>query len=236
MSQQPSTPRRPTLWLIGLLAVAVVAVVALAVWILQGQDEDDTASPTATPTTSPAQTASPTPSPSASPTSGPTAQPTPTPSPAPAPTTPAVPGASLGPFSGGGTQPAPNGTWIADVRSAAQPGYDRVVFEFTDVVPTYRVEYADPPFIGIPGDPVPVEGQAFLRVRMDGTSAFNLIEAVPVYTGPQRITSDTEVVTEVVNVEDFEAVVVWVIGLEQQRPFRAWTLDGPSRLVIDVEQ
>ena len=34
--------------------------------------------------------------------------------------------------------------------------------------------------------------------------------------------------------EDFEAVMVWVIGLDSVRPFTAATLTGPSRVYVDL--
>lgn len=216
--------QRWTPWLVGLVALLAVVVVGLVV-VLLSRDDSSAPEPTTTPTAAPTPTASPTPSPSLSP--SPTASPTASPT--------GLPDASLGPFTGG-TDPGLASTWISDVRSAAQPGYDRVVFELTGVVPPYRVAYADPPFVAISGEEVAVDGSAFVRVRLDRTSTFDLDEGVPVYEGPRRVTSDTQVVTEVVEAEDFEGVVVWVIGLDEQRPLRVWTLDDPSRLVVDVEQ
>ena len=35
-------------------------------------------------------------------------------------------------------------------------------------------------------------------------------------------------------VEDFEALVVWVVGVDRPRPFNVFQLDDPDRLVIDV--
>ena len=72
-------------------------------------------------------------------------------------------------------------------------------------------------------------------MRLEGTSTFNLDEGVPVYEGPSRVTSDTQVVTEVVDVDDFEALVIWVIGLTEQAPLVVTELSDPARLVIDIE-
>jgi len=207
-------------WLIVAIGVALVATLVLVVIMLSS----DAGGPAAEPT--PTVTAAPTPSTAPTPTPTPTPSETATPSP--------LPGASLGPFTGG-SQPGVEGTWIADVRAAGQDGFDRVVVEFTGVVPTYRVDYADPPFVAVNDETVEVAGTAFLRVRMDGTSTFNLDDGVPVYDGPKRVVSDTTVVTEVVDVEDFEGVVVWVIGLDATSPARVSTLQDPGRLVIDVE-
>ena len=206
--------------------MAVVGLVAVVV-LLRRDDAGDPVATTPTPTpTSPAP--SPTATASATPTAGPTGSPD-------APVEPGLPGAGLGPFSGGGT-PSTDGTWIADVRSAGQDGFDRVVFEFTDTVPTFSVAYADPPFVATNDEEVDVAGEAFLQVRLEGTSSFNLDEGVPVYDGPSRVTSDTQVVTEVVDVDDFEALVIWVIGLTEQKPLVVTELSDPARLVIDIEQ
>ncbi len=62
---------------------------------------------------------------------------------------------------------------------------------------------------------VPIEGEAFLDVWLQGTSGVDMTsDYTPVYTGPDRVRSDTTVVTEVVEVEDFEANVHWIIGLD----------------------
>jgi hypothetical protein len=121
------------------------------------------------------------------------------------------------------------------VRTAGQQGFDRVVVEFTGVVPEYEVAYSDPPFIDTSGQAVPVQGEAFLRVRLNGTSQFDSINGVLLYSGPDAVTGDTANVVEVVAVDDFEAVAVWVIGLESKEPLTVSTLTDPGRLVIDIE-
>ncbi len=149
--------------------MAVIGLVVVVVLLLR-DDAGDPVATTPTPTpTSPA--ASPTATASATPPTGPTESPD-------APGETGLPGAGLGPFSGGST-PSTDGTWLADVRSAGQDGFDRVVFEFTDTVPTYRVAYADPPFVATNDEEVDVAGEAFLQVRLEGTSSFNLDEGVP---------------------------------------------------------
>lgn len=204
---------------------ALAALVLIVVLLLRDDAGDDA---TATTTSSPSATAPAEPTSTAGTSTPPVTTPTPTSAGG------ALPGAGLGPFRGGST-PTTDGTYITDVRTAGQSGYDRVVFEFTDVVPTYTVRYADPPFVDIPGDEVAVAGSSFLEVRLDGTSAVELgTELIVHYDGPDRVTGDTTAVTEVVDVVDFEATVVWVIGLVSQRPYVVSTLDDPGRLVIDV--
>lgn len=214
------------------MALALIAALVAVVLLLNRDDGEESAAPTPTATTeaTPTQTPEPTADETAEPSPGETPEATPDET-----ADTGLPGAGLGPFTGG-TQPGLDGSWIADVRSASQSGFDRVVFEFTDVVPTYEVAYADPPFVGTDGEEVQVEGEAFVRVRLEGTSSFNLNEGVPVYEGPRRVESDTAVVTEVVDVDDFEALVIWVIGLTEQKPLVVTDLTDPGRLVIDIEQ
>ena len=119
-------------------------------------------------------------------------------------------------------------------------GYDRVVFQFRDdVVPGYRVEYAAPPFAEDgSGDPISVQGKAFVAVRMEPASGFDLNtgQGELVYKGPKRIegaTAGTSVVRELVRTGDFEAVLGWVIGLDEKVDFRVTTAASPPRLIVD---
>ena len=115
-------------------------------------------------------------------------------------------------------------------------GYDRVVFEFRgDGVPGYRVQYMDPPLKEDgSGNVVQIDGNAFVVVRMEPASGFDLNtgEGELVYKGPRRLPG-ASVVQEVVRTGDFEAVLTWAVGLEEKVDFRVLTLSSPSRLVVD---
>ena len=52
---------------------------------------------------------------------------------------------------------------------------------------------------------------------------------------PRELRGDTVGVSNVKEVDDFEALAHWLIGVDQRRPFRVTTLTAPTRLVIDVE-
>jgi hypothetical protein len=145
-------------------------------------------------------------------------------------------------FEGGtGTVTAPaetNETALLErVAVAGHDSYDRVVFQFRNGVPGYRVEYVEPPLREDgSGNVVNLDGAAFLVVRMEPASGFDLSvpEGAMVYTGPRRISPEgTSVVREVVRTGDFEAVLTWAIGLNEQVPFRVLTLDDPARIVVD---
>ena len=117
-------------------------------------------------------------------------------------------------------------------------GFDRVVFEFRRGRPGYRIEYVRPPFYEDgSGRRVDVGGEAFVQVRMERASGFDLTgEGEQVYLGPARVRGrdfGTSVVREVVRTGDFEAVLTWVVGLRARTGFRTSTLRDPPRLVID---
>jgi hypothetical protein len=115
-------------------------------------------------------------------------------------------------------------------------GYDRVVFQFRgEGLPGYRVEYVAPPLKEDgSGNPVQVAGNAFVVVRMEPASGFDLNtgEGELVYKGPKRLPG-ASVVKEVVRTGDFEAVLSWAVGLESKVPFRVTTATAPSRLIVD---
>jgi hypothetical protein len=117
--------------------------------------------------------------------------------------------------------------------------YDRVVFQLKDVLPGYRVEYVKPPLRQDgSGNVIKVSGKAFVTVRMELASGFDLTknEGELVYTGPRRIggkQAGTSVILEVVQISDFEAVLMWAVGLEDRVDFRVTTLEDPARLVVD---
>jgi hypothetical protein len=118
-------------------------------------------------------------------------------------------------------------------------GYDRVVFQFRNRLPGYRVEYVQPPLKEDgSGNVVDVKGSAFVVVRMEPASGFDLSkgEGELVYKGPRRLEgsdSGTSIVREVVRTGDFEAVLHWAIGLEEQVDFRVVTAESPPRLIVD---
>ena len=128
---------------------------------------------------------------------------------------------------------------LTDVRVARHEGFDRVVFEFDGPVPGFDVEYVEPPITADgSGNEVEVEGDAFLQVRMEPASGFDLSgEGEQTYDGPTRLSGEdagTSVIQEVVRTGDFEAVLAWVVGISDKVDFRVDTLEDPTRIVVDV--
>jgi hypothetical protein len=144
----------------------------------------------------------------------------------------------LGPFAcdypvtGVGTVPL---ALITDIRVGAHDGYDRVVFQFNDGIPQFRLDEAIPPLLADgSGLPIEVDGNAFWQLVMQGGTRVNP-EGGFSYAGPTDFTPGFNKLTQLVTGGDFEAVSTWYFGLEASSCVRVITLTNPSRLVIDVE-
>jgi hypothetical protein len=147
-------------------------------------------------------------------------------------TTQAATGGSTTPVSVAPTHPTAH---LVAVRAARQESVDRVVFEFTEQVPGYKVSYEKKPLRGTSGAEVPLAGSEALVVRMQAASGFNLDTGQPTYSGAKQVRpSGTRAVQEATPVDDFEGVLIWGIGLNAHVPFRVSTLTSPPRLVIDL--
>jgi hypothetical protein len=127
---------------------------------------------------------------------------------------------------------------LAAVRLGPRDGYDRLVLEFTDLVPGYQIGYRPLPIQADPsGTDIPLPGaSAAVRITLTSATAAGWSTGERTYFGPSTITADTAVVTEAKAAGDFEAVLSWVVGLRSEVPFLVTVLDGPPRLVVDFQQ
>jgi hypothetical protein len=138
------------------------------------------------------------------------------------------------------TAPASTSTsLLTAVQTAVHDGCDRIVFAFRDGAPPgYEVGYKPGPFTkGESEEPLEVQGAAYLVVRLDKASGLDQSSPMgtATYTGPRVLTGlGLTHAAEVVNAEDFEGVMTWVVGLDSQRPFTVTTLNSPPRVVVDV--
>ena len=185
-----------------------------------------TAAPSATPT----RTASPVAT-TASPSPAATATPTPTTSPG------DTPNAVCASRTGGS---AGNRAILNDVRIAHNPGFDRVVFEFSPS--SGPGSYGAPPFqVGLTNSFTATSGQS---VRVDGSVFyavnFQQADAHDPQTGrvvlpPAKFDQkpSTPLIREVRLVEDFEATVRWAVGLDRIACPTVLTLASPVRVVVD---
>lgn len=125
---------------------------------------------------------------------------------------------------------------VTAVRVARQDGYDRVVVELDGRhagQPGWRVEYVDDPRRDGSGEPVDVEGEATLVVRIAGVGyPFDTgVEEEP--TAP-AVPGDLEVVREVEVGSVFEGYFEGYVGTARKAPFRVFRLADPARVVIDL--
>jgi hypothetical protein len=132
-------------------------------------------------------------------------------------------------------QEVPGTVILRNVRTGDQPTFDRVVFEFEGAkLPDYDVKYVRSPVQCGSGLTVEVDGSVYLQVRFTPAQAHNEAGAstVPFLQRKVRL----PVVKEVRSICDFEADVTWVVGLASRKEYRVMELEGPPRLVIDIER
>ena len=130
---------------------------------------------------------------------------------------------------------------LTDVQAQDMGNFDRVTFTFEGGTPTIqRADYISGPVLqttsGLPVEP-PVGGDARILVNMGGASTVDQSVNPPVvtYTGPPRIAPGLPSVVELVQVEDFEAVLGWVIAIHgPEVAATAQVLSGPTRVVVDI--
>ena len=123
---------------------------------------------------------------------------------------------------------SPQGSSIADVRVGENEGFDRFVVEFEGEVGAYFVSYVTQVTQDGSGEPVQVEGAAFVQVTLGG------IPNDP--PAPQStINADLTGLFQVVGAgAGFEATVSYGLGTAKAAGFRAFVLNDPSRLVVDI--
>lgn len=120
------------------------------------------------------------------------------------------------------------------LRVAKNEGFDRVVFEFSERVPGYHLEYIDKPVRDCgAGDVKPIEGDAWLEVRFYPANAHT--EAGQPTIKERELKPALDIVREIERTCDFEAVVTWVIGAASPHRYRAFELAAPPRLVVDID-
>jgi hypothetical protein len=105
------------------------------------------------------------------------------------------------------------------------------VFEFAGPVPGYLVAYGPTSVPATDDTPVGVAGEAALAVTLFGGGSWMVSNP---YDGPEVLRGDTAMITEARQVDDFEAVNRWLVGVDRERPVAVQTLGNPARLVIDV--
>jgi hypothetical protein len=183
-----------------------------------------TPSPLVSPTTA---APTPSPSPTRTATSVPTtAAPTPTPTPTTSPG--GTPNTACTTLTGGSPVTS---SQLTAIRAAHNPGFDRLVFEWSGAaVPQYEIKVAST-FTAPSGQAVRVDGNAFFSVRINGQAHTDAGARSYPQSDPFR--PALPLIREVKLVEDFEGVVIFGVGLERLACPTVLTLLSPARIVLD---
>ncbi|SDD64756.1 hypothetical protein SAMN05216410_3633 [Sanguibacter gelidistatuariae] len=127
---------------------------------------------------------------------------------------------------------------VTDVRVAHHPGFDRVVYEMAGTgTPGWTVAYVSEAVQDGSGMQLYLAGEARLSVAISG-SAYPSDSGATQFTHSTAVRGDgTTIVTEVVGWSVFEGITGSFIGItEPGHPFRAYLLDDPVRVVVDVSE
>ncbi|HVD00741.1 MAG TPA: hypothetical protein VNG93_06285 [Candidatus Dormibacteraeota bacterium] len=168
-------------------------------------------SPSPTPTATPIATPSPNPSPIATPTQGPT-----------------LPADFACADASGGMVAV---STVSDVRVGQHEGYDRFVIEFGGGVPDYTVVRQNSATFqsgGGKGDQYTLEGDAGVMVTIHSVSNWTSS------SGPTEFTPEYPFLHQAKRIESYEGYQQWALGVHSMPCLRVFTLDSPSRLVVDI--
>jgi hypothetical protein len=120
---------------------------------------------------------------------------------------------------------------LVDIRTAAHPGFDRIVFEFQGQLPGYDIRYVSQVIEDGSGETVQMPGRRFLLIRFEPTNAH---DEAGHGTAPRSATVNLPMLRAYRMVGDFEAVVSVALGLDDTVGFRVGELSGPNRVYLDV--
>ena len=130
-------------------------------------------------------------------------------------------------------------TALANTTIGAHDGYDRFVLTFDEQTGplSWAVYVVDGQPVEDPsGLELDIEGSEFLHVRFAGIADW-MLDPDDQYTGPTKldgVDAGTSNLVQAVLSGEFEAQVSWDIGYDHINAFRVFTLDSPSRLVVDM--
>lgn len=152
-------------------------------------------------------------------------------------TTTTTPTTTTEPFSGDtgvkGT-PASSGSpgALTDIRLGEHIGFTRIVLDFEGSGEHWwEVGYGEV-FGGGSGEPCDPDGPDTLGVMAQPATAFWVEQT---YFGPTEIEPGfASSVVEILVCDDFEGVLQLAIGVDGEKPFDAFVMQDPLRLVIDV--
>jgi hypothetical protein len=146
--------------------------------------------------------------------------------------------ATAGPAATGGP---PAIALLTSVSAQDMGTFDRVTFTFEKGTPTIlSATYEVGPAVFAPsGEAVvpPIAGVARLVITMSNAADEDLTTNPPdvTYPGPFRFPANLPNITELVQLQDFEATLTWAIGVNDARVTAvSQVLFGPTRVQVDI--
>ena len=128
---------------------------------------------------------------------------------------------------------------LSSVRTGTHPDYERFVIELSDQgagFPSYHVSYIDKPLIECgSGEQVFPVGDAWLEIRMEPLDAHTQ-EGQPTVSHRPRDLPGLANLLRMYMTCDFEAVSTIVLAVRTPNRFRVLTLEGPRRIVVDIQR
>lgn len=138
------------------------------------------------------------------------------------------------------TTPPEHVVVLTDAYAVAEPCWDKLVFTFAptgaDMPPGYEIEYRKPPFTEGENGQFTVEtlGEAFLFLTFTPASE-KTGDGKQAYRGNLRLRLDgmhhTEIVRKLI---DGDGTVMWLIGLDEKRPFTVDAANKPPRVAVYI--
>lgn len=127
---------------------------------------------------------------------------------------------------------------VTDVRVAHHPGFDRVVYEMDGTgTPGWTVSYVSEAIQDGSGFVLDLPGEGTLSVAISGSAYPMDSGATPFEHATGVVGPGTTTVTEVQGWSVFEGITGSFIGLtEAGHPFRAYLLQDPVRVVVDISE
>ena len=125
-------------------------------------------------------------------------------------------------------------TELTAITTGRHDAFDRIVLEFSGPEPMCTASYVNQIVADGSGQPISLDGNAFLQVTLSGAAAHD-DAGKSTYNGPDMIdTPDLQNVAAVTVAGDFEGQVTLGIGLNTKTHYKVFALSVPTRVVIDV--
>lgn len=134
-----------------------------------------------------------------------------------------------------GTAMSTSTSRLTGITTGRHDTFDRIVLAFAGEEPECSAGYVTRIVSDGSGQPISLDGNAFLQVTLRGAAAHD-DAGTRTYRGHTTMeTPELENITAVALAGDFEGQVSIGVGMNAQTHYQVFTLPGPTRVVIDVD-